>query len=488
MQLSAKFLSRPKSLDTLFPWILAMLAVGYVALHWSNPLAELLGDGHTYLNFAPFRTAGYPVFLDLVEVAFGSVNAVPKIQLVIAATAFAFLGWSLYRAFRSTLFALSPVVVLMLHPQVSYWHSHIMTESIFISLLCGLVGFIIVTAHHPTWRWTAAAALACGLAIMVRPAGISLLIIWPFLLWFLWRRCDGKRIALAAAVIVPIAFCLIAETLIWHGYHESESRPSLADRHLFAKAMLIESAPVLSDPELARLVALGRGMAAPARVMIANAPNSYARTNLLYRFEARAQYWDEFYPEIDAVAGQRGTNRYEVFAQVGRPTMLRAPLAWIGNALTHYLGIWPRAFVTPVAYEELQAYLENADPNPLEPSGFSRSADPVSPMQRTSSRLMALGLTLSTLAMGLAMWQRLRRKDVDVRLAIAAVCCLAIHAHLLTTGLFGIIATRYAVAMAPLLGVCGVLLASWVIEQVRGLAARRFPALAAPSAGGGGSE
>ncbi len=483
-----RYLSRPKSLDAAFPWILALLAVGYVAYHWSNPV-ETVTDSGSYLDFNSLRTATYPIFLDLVTAVFGTVDAVAKAQLVIAAGTFAFLGWSLYRAFGSALFALAPVAALILHPQIASFHSAVMTESLFISLLCLLIGFSALTSSRDgLWGWTVSAALSCGLAITVRPAGVSLLIIWPVLFWLIWRRLDGRRVVLAVAVIAPIALCLIVENTLWHAYHESSSRPSLADRHLFAKALMVESEPSLSDPELARLAATGRLVTAPARELIADAPSHYAQVTLLSNFEGEVQWWRELDSEINEIERQRGISQSDVFAQVGRTAMLNAPLAWIGNALTHYFGLWSRAYVTPAIYEEYQTYIENAEPNPLVPNGFSRSADPLSPIQRLSSSLMATGLLISTLAVGLAAWQRLRHGDPDARLVVAAVCCLAIHTHLLTAGLFGIMATRYAVAMGPFLAVCGVLLASWTIEYARNAAAARFPALAAPRLGGGRSR
>ena len=249
-------LNRNYSFEAAFPWLLALLAVGYIAFHWSDPVT-LAPDSGGYLQFSEHRTAGYPLFLSAVGTLFGTTDAAAKVQLVIAAMAFAFLGWSVYRAFRSPFFALAPVVALMLYPRIADLHGYILTESLFISLLCLLIGCIALSAHRPTWRWMALAALACGLAITFRPAGLSLLVVWPFLFWLVWKRCEGRRLALAAAVVVPIALCLLAESIIWHASHDSDSRPSLADRHLFAKALIIEPGPSLSDPELAGIVTTG---------------------------------------------------------------------------------------------------------------------------------------------------------------------------------------------------------------------------------------
>ena len=359
----------------------------------------------------------------------------------------------------------------MLYPRIADLHGYILTESIFISLLCLLIGCIVLSAHRPTWQWMAVAALACGLAIAVRPAGLSLLLIWPFLFWLFWKRCDGRRLALAAAVVAPIALCLLAESVIWHASHDSDSRPSLADRHLFAKALMIEPGPSLSDPELAGIVAVGREVMAPARELIAGAPSHYARVRLLAEFEVTGQhatYSRVFSPEVRAVADRRGLEEHRVVAQIGRPAMLTSPVAWIGNALTHYTGLWSRAFVTPATLNEFQSYINETQRNEL----FER----ISTFRQGvlhGSRLgfvvrFALGAALAILPIAavLATWQRVRQPCPDSRLAVAGIGALAVHSHLVFVGMFGVMAGRYADSMAPFMAVSGTLLALWAFDRL----------------------
>ncbi len=463
-------LYRNYSFEAAFPWLLALLAVGYTAFHWSDPVT-LAPDSGGYLRFSEHRTAGYPLFLRAVETLFGTTDAAQKTQLVIAASAFAFLGWSVHRAFRSTFFALAPVVALMLYPRIADLHGYILTESLFISLLCLIIGAIALSAHRPTWRWMAVAALACGLAIAVRPAGISLLAIWPFLFWLTWRRCEGRRLAVTAAIVAPIALCLAAESVIWHASHDSDSRPSLADRHLFAKALIIEPGPSLSDPELAGIVTTGREIMAPARELIAGAPSHYARAILLAEFEVAGQhatYSRVFSPEVRAVADWRGLEEHRVVAQIGRPAMLSSPVAWIGNALTHYTGLWSRAFVTPATLKEFQSYIDEAERNELfeTVSVFTQGVEHGSKPPFIVRFAMGVGLMTLPFAVALAVWQRLRQTCPDGRLAVAAVGAWAVHTHLLFVGLFGVMAGRYADSMAPFMAVSGALLALWAFDRL----------------------
>lgn len=458
-------------LHAALPWLLALLAIAYTALHWSQPLA-LSPDSGGYLSFSDHRTAGYPLFLKAVDALFGTTDAAPKVQLVLAAAAFAFLGWSLHRAFRSPLFALLPVLALMLYPRVTELHAHILTESVFISLMCVMAGGITLSLHCSPWRWMVLAAVACGLAITVRPAAFSLLAIWPFLLWLAWRRYEGRRLALTAAVIAPIAICLLAETLVWHATHDSDSRPNLADRHLFAKALLIDPAPSLSDPDLAAIVSMGREVMAPGRALIAGAPNFYSRIALLAEFEVAAQhatYRQTFSPAVRAVAAQRGLEEHQLLAEIGRPAMLSEPVAWIGNALTHYLGMWSRGFVTLNSLNEFQSYIDSTEPNDLyERISFFRQGVPHGSGLGFAVRF-TLGIILLVIPVSavLSIWQRIRQPCPDSRLAIASIGALAVHSHLLFVGLFGVMAGRYADSMAPMMAASGVLLAAWLLDQLR---------------------
>ena len=461
-------------LVAVFPWLLALLAVGYIALHWSDPVT-LAPDSGGYLQFSEHRTSGYPLFLSAVEALLGTTDAAQKVQLSIAAAAFAFLGWSVHHAFRSPFFALAPVVALMLYPRIADLHGYILTESIFISLLCLLIGCIVLSAHRPTWQWMAVAALVCGLAITIRPAGISLLVIWPFLFWLAWRRCEGRRLALAAAVVAPIALCLAAESVIWHASHDSESRPNLVDRHLFAKALIIEPGPTLSDPELAGILAMGREIFAPARELIAGAPSHYARTRLLVDFEVAAQhstYSRVFSPAVREVASRRALDEFDLLAQIGRPAMLSVPVAWTRNALAHYLGLWfPYwAYVSPTILQEYQEYIGSAEPDELfDDKPIFGYKEPPGPRLAFAVRTtLGAGLLVSVLAIVLAAWQRLRGEGrvPDARLVTASIAGLAVHAHFLLIGLTGVVATRYAGAMGPLLAISGALAASWLLERI----------------------
>ena len=80
---------------------------------------------------------------------------------------------------------------------------------------------------------------------------------------------------------------------------------------------------------------------------------------------------------------------------------------------------------------------------------------------------LGAGLLVSLVAIVLASWQRLRGegRTPDARLVTASIAGLAVHAHFLLIGLTGVVATRYAGAMGPLLAISAALAASWLLER-----------------------
>ena len=166
---------------------------------------------------------------------------------------------------------------------------------------------------RPTARLAAMAALRCGLAVAVRPAGLLLLAIWPILLWLLGRRCAGRRWRLAAAV---------------------------ADRHFFAKALMMDAEPTVRDPEVADVLSDAWRATAAFRKAVADAPDWQSRTVLLMRAEqdaGRGKYTRPFRHRLSELA--RPTGRHRSFS-AAREVVFARPREWMANAAVHYVGLW----------------------------------------------------------------------------------------------------------------------------------------------------
>lgn len=454
------------------PWTLPVLAIAYAAVLWTNPFGTALytPDSRGYIEFDPHRTAGYPLFLGFVTGLFGTLGAVPGVQLLLAAASFAFLGWSVQRALGAPRLALAVALSLFSNPEIARFHGAIMTESLFVSLLCMMLGTMALLIATPGVLPALLSALACGIAIAVRPAGISLLPIWPLLLWFLWGRCAGRRVRLALAVAAPLVLCGVVEGVAWRVEHpDPTNRTSLANMHLFAKALMMEPglAPAVEGDDIDSLLRIAREKVAPARRFVAAAPDWQTRLLTLTRYEAAGQRrW--FHREAEELAERRGASLNRVLGDIGWRAVAAAPVAWAHSGLLHYVGLWGLyELLTPSASQRYAAYMQPSDRVPFLDSARIRVDRPPHAMAWPGRLVMAAGFLATVVAVGIAVVRRLRggAAALDRRLLLAAICGLLVHGHYVFVALFGIALARYSLAVWPLLALCGLLLVHYASSR-----------------------
>lgn len=490
-------------LDALFPCLLLVVIAGPVALLWDRPVVAAMRDSQDYLAFCAECTATYPLFLDAVAALFGTVEAVPNSQLVLAAAALAFCGFAVRRAFDAPLAALILVAFLGGWPHLAWMHARVMTESLFISCICVLVGFLALLLRRPAW-WTAAAVSgACGLAITVRPAGVSLVPLLVGALWLIWRQCAGRRWVVVAALILPAALCIWGESAIWQAHHDKAPRPNAIIRNLFGKMLLIPSVPTAKNAELAQAIAHGRELMAPGRALLENAPSRQAKVFLLRELQLAVLRDDGALaraiasPSQRSVADVRGRRpledrafeqsrrRYltllDTLGDASREALMANPASWLRHALTEYWGQWSWFWLfSPSAESGYRNYAESLASQPL---FAGRLASPFELYDPSSKRHWRLPMTLfdsvsrwmtfasfaaGIAAVGLVLWQRIRRGVADCDLALAALCGLAPHGYFLLCGLFSIATPRYTYAMLSMAAFCGTLSARWALRRVGG--------------------
>ena len=466
-------------LTGLFACLLLIAIAGPVALLWDRT-SHYANDSRAYLAFTAECTATYPLFLDAAAALFGTVEVVANTQLVLAATALAFFGFALRRAFGTSLAALGLVAFLGGWPHLAWLHSKILTESLFVSCCCALVGLLALLLRRPTWWAAASVSLACGLAVTVRPAGVSLIPVLIVALWLIWRQCVGQRWAIVAALILLAALCIGAESAIWRAHHEAP-RPNFINRTLFSKVLLIAPAPVVADAELAQVIAHARKLIAPGRELAENAPTQQAKVYLLRNLE-QIVHGDHAYkraitPLLLALADARGQRLLDLQGEVARDVLVAQPTAALGNVLTHYWGQWSSFWVfSPTAESNYRDYTEAlatkplfADggllPPPPELSSTRHWRVPIALWDCVFKWMMFASLAASVAAASLALWQRLRRGVADSDLALAALCGLAVHSYFLLCGLFSYATARYTFTMLPMAAVCTTLLVRWTLNR-----------------------
>ena len=469
----------------LLSWLAIVLAGGYIAYFWSNPIGDgiwsvfgtemINPDGRSFLQYHRFRWVGYPLFLDLIGAAFGSVEIVPKVQLLAWVATVLFLVWSVRRTFQAPHLALVLELALLGASAVTRFHAYILSEALFIPLLNGMMGLLILMVARPRVGLVASAASMCGLAIAVRPSGLFFLAIWPVVLWFVWGRFAGKGWRLIAAVLVPLTGILGAERIIWHNLHEDlPERPSVANSHLFAKALMMDSTPRLEDEQLARFLSESRETMAPLRQLLAHAPEWQSRTILLLRSQSAGRhhiYRRLFFPRISTLAKQRGVSSDRLLADVAQSAVLAAPWQWAANTWVNYFALWAHYSICDAEFvQRWEIYTARLDAIPLlRNTGLTRPLRIVPSKVVFLNRLATVAASVASLVvLALAVWQRLRKggRDMDDALIIAAVAALVVHAYFLLHALFSYASLRYASTMWSFQALYGLLLVHYALRHI----------------------
>ena len=469
-------------------WLPGAMAAGYVVWFWSNPIgggawspfgdSPIHGESESYLLPNRHRPAGYPLFLRAAIAVFGSVEAVPRVQLALTAAAAWLLGWSAGRAARAPWLASALAAAAFAAFAVVRLHAYILSEAMFLPLLCAALGLLALTAARPAARTACAAALACGLAIAMRPGGVGMLAVWPALLWLMWGRIAARRLRFMAAIAVPLALCFLAEGAVWRAFHpDIAERPNIANRMLFSKVLLMEPEPAAAlDAELAGFFAEARSRAAPLRAVVAGAPDWRTRTFLLERAQhgLTQPFWrSEFSPWLKAAAARRGTTPNRLAGVIARAALLGAPLSWMENAGLQYRALWSNYAIydADTARRRVDGLARFDDIPTLRNSPMpGRPRDPApGPVAALNAAGAWASFLLSLAAIAAAAWRRTRAgaDGVDAALALAALSALAVHGYFATCALINYVHLRYSVATWPIQAVYCVSLAAWALRAAR---------------------
>lgn len=460
---------RPAGLRRLLPP--ALLAAGYLAYFWSDPIGGdawspfgatmVSGDSGSYLEPGSEAGAGYPLFLDLVAAVFGSAEAAPRVQLVLAAAALLFLGAAVSAAWAAPRLAFGLTAALFAASAVPRFHAYLLSEALFVPLLGVMLGALVLAARRLSWPPVALAATMCGLAIAARPAGAVLLPVWPFSAWLLWRASAGQRGRLAAAALLPLAFPFLLEARAW-----ARAEGDLVGEHLFAKALLIPSEPPPSgDAAVDALFVAAREATAPLRAMVSAAPDPALRSVLLRRAERTAQHLRYLGLEerVGALAEARGAGAGALVGARGRSALLSAPTEWAANAATHFFALFTHPTIHTESFaREFAARAAGPGVAGAYPGSRIEAALPRTHRLRPLSVALnrALGgavFLVSAAALLLAAGQRLFRPTgaVEPSLVAAAVAALAVLSYYLAISIFNFATIRYAAALWVAAILCG---------------------------------
>lgn len=197
---------------------------------------EIQPDSIGYLQFAPDRTAGYPMFLALIGLVDARLSILPLVQLSIFCASLLFFSIAVNRITHCFVCSLATIALIFGNYEVVKYCSRAMTETLFISLSMMALGCLAFWISTGRLRWMVAASALVGAAVAVRPAGYALFVMFPILYLWAWGR-ERRYVQVLAAMIVPAAIMLFMSLAAYHQRHQTWDPPSVLGYNLLGKAI-----------------------------------------------------------------------------------------------------------------------------------------------------------------------------------------------------------------------------------------------------------
>lgn len=438
---------------------------------------QLFPDSESYLKFFAIRSSAYPLFLEMIERLGGSLVTVVILQYLIFAGSMIAFSAAIARFFDAGWIAVLACFAVVFNPFTLAFHTHILSESLFFSVLLLVVGVILDVIRTPTVRKYLMLGLLMGAAYSIRPVAVSLFPLVLFLLWGTARPLEGNRVKSLMAACIGIVSLLAADMIsfkIWHGEGERRSPLPLT---LFAKAGLIDvpdGNPYAADePLFAVWEALEHGYAEP-RKLIAQTPGLAAESFFTRMYEIYAQHQfarDEVGSAKKAMrALGHDSSVYTVMEDAALARIAQNPMGYIKLAWVNYYTSWSMFNARfPLHAPVIEEYLQKNRPLPV-----IEGSDLV-PETVQSSKLAALILpgmwgmaifTIGYILMGL--YRGLRRAGWKESLSAPFIFALLIQGNLVLISLTGVGFSRYTLSLWPVMVLFGLLVIRHLVESYAG--------------------
>ncbi len=249
-------------------------------------------DSMSYVGSSAIRTPGYPFLISFVRSVFGDLDWLVPVQINLLLISYIMLGLGMRAIFGSWLVAEAVTALLAIDTNVQSSAWQMMSDAPFAAMVTLHVAMIFFLLHHFTRTRACLAGLFLVLAILVRPAGYSLLAGIPLLMVLMWAHWRGILLWTGGTTIAGL-LAASAFNAVTVGTFSTQSFGGIAlVGHV---AYMIRTDPASRYPELSASI---DALVAPIRAQIESAhiPREHwlVSTNLY-----NTTLWFKVLPEID---------------------------------------------------------------------------------------------------------------------------------------------------------------------------------------------
>jgi hypothetical protein len=435
--------ARPLALLAAFCAVSLAAAAAHMTLF---PVAPLAPDSAGYLNADGMRSAGYPAFLALAKAVGLDVHGIIVVQTVFLATSVGTLASAMGYASGRIVWGLALLGALCGNPFMWRYGAQILSEALFIPLLCLMAACMLMPVRHEARRlWFVLSALCLAAAILVRPVAMVML---PGLLLLVLGLHDtrpwGKRVR-DALVIFALVFSITTLTVLVDKKQSDSSKGAIQGHASLAAlgqaALLLRAGQTGLPPDR------------EARIIVA-IEQTRAWLNGLSSWEARVLsreiVWN---PLLYEVLGSELDNLDA--SKVARTAILAAPLEYVRVVAAGLYSLWTLPQLQGAAHwrDVLEPQLSTL-PQPVSTAPWrdavKRMPDPLALV----ARVVNTGLTgLAFLAACLTLYLLLTGRRIEGLLLAGGALGLAAHGYLVAVALFSASLPRYQMPVLPLIGI-----------------------------------
>ena len=445
--------THPDRLNTYSTVGLIALAVGFwLAQVHALPVSPILEpDSQSYLKFLPIRSAGYPLFLQF----FGPERAM-YVQSTLFVSAALYLSFEVRKSADTAWLALILIVLILSNKELNSYHAQIMTESLFTSLEMIFLGLCIRFLRAPRYAIALLIGVVLGLSAAIRPSAYAYLPILACLVLYASSKLVLKdRLALLITAVLPAVMTIGVERAFTQSQHGAQAT-SLAGRHLYAKAALINTAhqetTTAMDAAEGTLRDAIQTDFAPVRRLIEDAPDYASTAFLTLIYEVCIEYAcsDHLRSRLHSQSGMSTAEIDRTMMKVAVDRVSVAPIDYMELSLRHYFRLL--SGTNPPVFSTYQDFISHHRPLPFEP--FATLANP--PIKsgvhiRPGPTKIRLSLPASiTFLLALTGFVCLViRYTPNSMLAMSFIAALLVHASFTLTALVGVGESRYVTGMWP---------------------------------------
>jgi len=428
-----------------------------ISLLTQDPENLIHPDSSGYLNFYTYRTAFYPVFLDIFFYLGVSIDEIPIVQSLFFSLSIYYLLRTLYKIYNNKIFLIVYVVLLVGNVWLMSLHGAILTESIYISLNIAAMTALINFFYSGDTRHILIFSLMLGLAASVRPSGVAMFVLFPVVILAASNYLKEFKWSWIFAIILPIVATQILESTLYRGYHGDIKRGSIMPIIIFGHGAMIEGDFKFNGIHKNVLEQYSKEIDlefSEVKPFLDKIPYFWLKNQSLPNYEIYAQFKVLKEDRRNYFAEIAGVGRDELLMEIGKQRMLQGIDQWIENSLNYYAASWAlRVTSFPPFVSDYNTWINDQTSIP-----FNKEIKylPMNGKEPSMISMIAFpGLLISGVVSGLIgimfIVMLLFRKEMPLMFILSGIFSISVHGTLIFSSFVNVATPRYTTTQFPIL-------------------------------------